>query len=1323
MNQPCGCCAGIEVVAPVPEANRPGLSAIAYRVGTHATFLESMLARLTSLGLKLRPEGVGSWLLSARDLIKPASLATKLKTPPDPLSAYLRGRLSEEAQALLDQYDGASAPSGWLETALVNDLNGLLQGASLYDPARFADVALPDEVWSLILQEPRGFDLTRLNRLLLEAAYPLELARSEVLYPLQGLTTRAPGDPSIALLDSWATVAGVLTFYQERIANEGYLQTATERRSILELSRLVGYRLRPGVAASVYLAFTVAEGFTGDIPAGTRAQSIPGAGELPQFFETSAPLGARDEWNSLEPRLTRPQVVTLQGDSGTDAATRGTLYFQGIATNLKTGDALLIAVGEDTGTVPAQQAVRFADTVDPQPDDKRTEVTLQPQPLPSPATVDTLLEVLTRYIVEASSVFSGSSLARQVVEILQGLKDSIPAHATTQAVVGLLASAQPQLQGKHAIAVRRRFTRLVPWIAGLMDDLTAIQQALAPGTSEAPATAGAAIALSIGLTSPLGNLGALLDSLARLPFQQPQDPTRLVRTVTRTFGSQADTAPRLLARFRPTAGPLLYSAWANADVPASQVQVYAARVKAGLFAANFAGAATYTQDTVTTPATGGQPRTTTTTGTTTFVAPTLANAWNGSGGNGLLDEANLPSAVALDSTYDQIKPGSWVAIDRPTLPAVDGDGPPRKITFHKVKAVKTVSMTTAGFTAKVTQLTVDPPWLSDVPDADPRGTLLQQPNVLRATVVYAQTEKLELAEEPLDTDVEGDTIELDRVYDGLESGRWLVVAGERTDIPSVTGVRSTELVMVAGVTQGTRSPGCARFPDGDTPFSEVHYTTPANTFGDRLVVGTLSLDPRSLLPSPPAVRFPNQRYCDQVELGPGVFADAYVPTDAELKGQFSAFAGLLVNPQNGLPFPNGRIPPAKSGSLWAWRISSEKFHTIITLANRLAYAYDASKVVIYGNVVKATHGQTLQEVLGNGDGSRALQTFTLHQKPVTYVSAPTPDGAESTLVARVNDVQWREVSSLAGLAPADRVYITQTDDEDRTSLIFGTGEHGARLPTGAANVKAVYRYGIGKAGNVKARQISQLATRPLGAKDVINPLPATGGADRDSRDQARRNAPLAVMALDRLVSTEDHADFARTFAGIGKAAAARLSDGRRQVVHVTIAGAEDIPIDINSDLYLNLVQALHLFGDSHQPVQVAVRRLKLLVASAGVRLRADYQWESVEPRIRGALLDALGFDRRELGQSAFSSELISAIQAVEGVAYVDLQIFDAVPEAITVEKLAGLAGSLTLRPFVEAELAHVDPAATEPSRRILPAELAILTPDIPDTLLLTEISP
>ena len=128
---------------------------------------------------------------------------------------------------------------------------------------------------------------------------------------LAALTTRDPGDPAIAMLDAGATLLDLLTFYQERIANEGYLRTAKERRSLIEMARLVGYRPRPGLSASVFLAFTVEQGGRLTIPKGTRAQSVPGQDELPQSFETSEPLEARAEWNLLNVRRTRPQLAPI----------------------------------------------------------------------------------------------------------------------------------------------------------------------------------------------------------------------------------------------------------------------------------------------------------------------------------------------------------------------------------------------------------------------------------------------------------------------------------------------------------------------------------------------------------------------------------------------------------------------------------------------------------------------------------------------------------------------------------------------------------------------------------------------------------------------------------------------------------------------------------------------------------------------------------------------------------------------------------------------------------------------------------------------------
>ena len=402
----------------------------------------------------------------------------------------------------------------------------------------------------------------------------------------------------------------------------------------------------------------------------------------------------------------------------------------------------------------------------------------------------------------------------------------------------------------------------------------------------------------------------------------------------------------------------------------------------------------------------------------------------------------------------------------------------------------------------------------------------------------------------------------------------------------------------------------------------------------------------------------------------------------------------------------------------------DKTHTFLTLAKPLAYCYKRETVTIYGNVVKATHGETRPEVLGSGDASKPAQAFALRQAPLTYLPAPTPAGAASTLCVRVNDVQWHETDTLAGLAPIDRKFVTQTDDDGKTTVIFGNGHNGARPPTGTENITAIYRSGIGEPGNVKAEQISLLVTRPRGVKAVTNPLLATGGADKDSRDQARQNVPLGLLALDRLISPRDYADFARTFAGIGKASAARLSDGRRLLVHVTIAGANDIPIDRYSDLYRNLFRALRDFGDPYLPLQVQERELLLLVIGAKVAVAPDYLWVLVEPKVRAALLDAFAFGRRDLGQDVTPSEVISVIQQVEGVGYVDLDYLRTIDQASAAAQVSPLDQADSLPPArITVELARANPARVSDPKvpGILPAQLALLSPDVTDTLILTEI--
>ncbi|HZP60128.1 MAG TPA: hypothetical protein VFB27_07355, partial [Opitutaceae bacterium] len=168
---------------------------------------------------------------------------------------------------------------------------------------------------------------------------------------LSGLRTRLDSDFSIALLDAWATVSDIISFYQERIANELYLRTAVDQRSVFDLAALVGYKPAPGAAASAYIAFTLNDA-TGSpesvlIPAGSRVQSVPGPGQKPQVFETSADLQALIEYNAIPAQTTLPWSFH-PGDTS--------MWLAGTTNNLQVGDSLLFVCAASD---PTQQFADF----------------------------------------------------------------------------------------------------------------------------------------------------------------------------------------------------------------------------------------------------------------------------------------------------------------------------------------------------------------------------------------------------------------------------------------------------------------------------------------------------------------------------------------------------------------------------------------------------------------------------------------------------------------------------------------------------------------------------------------------------------------------------------------------------------------------------------------------------------------------------------------------------------------------------------------------------------------------------------------------------
>jgi len=344
-------------------------------------------------------------------------------------------------------------------------------------------------------------------------------------------------------------------------------------------------------------------------------------------------------------------------------------------------------------------------------------------------------------------------------------------------------------------------------------------------------------------------------------------------------------------------------------------------------------------------------------------------------------------------------------------------------------------------------------------------------------------------------------------------------------------------------------------------------------------------------------------------------------------------------------------------------------------------SYRRDNLIIYGNVVHSTHGETVSEILGSGDGSKPNQSFKLKQTPaLTYTRSTAPSGAESSLQIRINDLLWHEVPSLFGRGPRERLFTTEMADDGSVTVRFGDGVRGARLPSGAQNVKATYRRGSGLDGLVKAGQLTSLLTRPPGLKSALNSLAAEGADEPESFANAQQNAPLTVLTLERVVSLEDYENFSRSYAGIAKALATWTWDGRTRGVFLTLAAP--LGAAVSNSLIADLITAIHASGDPFVPVRAVSYQKALFRISGKIKVDPDYEAEKVLAAANDTLRDAFSFAKRQFGQPVNLSEVIALVQAVAGVVAVDI------------DSLYRTGATVKLNSRLEAELPHGgDPAS------------------------------
>lgn len=939
------------------------------------------------------------------------------------------------------------------------------------------------------------------------------------------LTSRADDDMAIAGIDAWATLLDVISFYQERIINEGFLHTATERLSIVELAKHISYSPAPGVAAGTYLAFGMNESpgapLKALVPSGTKVQSIPEEDQMPQIFETTEQIEARVEWNAIK---LQSKKRVLPVDNPASQRSRK-IYLKGINTGLQPGDPLLIILKNAGGTI--KWDLLKIKTVVTDPIANNTKITWERE-FQTTTTNSITVEVNDPDVRIFALRQKASSFGYNASDF-----KTLPGNIKTEFLDHHLVVDYFNGQ-KFETHISRQLDSVIDhsWVAG-------------------------------GPAGLVNNFSAIWSGLILIPS-----------TGTYSFITESDDGVRLWIN-----NELMVNNWTNHGVTTDTKIVNLQGNKLYSICLHF-----YENDGNATirlkwrrpddvieiiPAEyffhqGDHPN---------WPGFTISQI---AGGNKMIE---------LDNVYQKIIKGSWLVMKRGGVKQI-----------YKVDAAEESAKEGFMLTAKTTKLTLLGENFLDAIDRH-----------VRDTVIFAQSELLELAEQPADdliTGPGGKQITLEKSIPDLPAKKTIIISGKRKRLeikPSGDGLLFT-----------------IKPPTGVNPFRQLKA-------GDSLII----------LKRP----------------GPAS-NDWSLKDNAGIEGTITATENQVTETAS------EKEDEMISEINFIDSVARNTNPTSLVLRDSISNIFDPSTMVIYANVAPSTHGETKNETLGSGDASQVFQKFELKQKPLTFISADTSTGISTTLQIRVNDILWKEAPSFYSVSPKEKVYVTSTNDAGIVTVMFGDGITGSKLPTGTENIKANYRIGIGSAGILKTNQLSMLMTPRLGVNKVSNPLPSSGAADPEGRDKARQNAPLTVLTLDRIVSAADFEYFTSAFAGIGKARADILWNGEQQIVYITIAGADKKPVPEGSPQYESLLKAIQNSGHSNHTIKIGNFSPLSFSVNAGVQIDTRYDFVLVQKNITEALKSTFSFEARNFGQDVTPAEVIAVIQSIEGVVFTDLNFLN-----------------------------------------------------------------
>lgn len=397
--------------------------------------------------------------------------------------------------------------------------------------------------------------------------------------------------------------------------------------------------------------------------------------------------------------------------------------------------------------------------------------------------------------------------------------------------------------------------------------------------------------------------------------------------------------------------------------------------------------------------------------------------------------------------------------------------------------------------------------------------------------------------------------------------------------------------------------------------------------------------------------------------GDRIAQEAYLGTASQRSSLLGIAELLGYTPSNGLP-ATGTVTfvtsnPGVAKLVPAGTQVATEF--ITTLDSVVTYETDE-------DVTVGANGATVTVGVTQGITKSMVQigtSFGVPEQSFRLPNMPIIDGSVRLFVEdATGTTEWTEIAHLIDATPSEQVFATRTDDIGATWVLLGDNVSG-RIPSTGLNIYATYRVGGGEFGNVAAGSVRSIVSSSLTGvsihriENVYQSSEMSGGADAESNESIRRNAPRAFRTQQRLVTLQDFADAALATPGVSRAKA--LANHYTSVtVYVTGPGGAQPTTTLKNSVYEALT-ARSLAGVSVTIAGPEVIKVNFGVASGNQQVKVEvaprFSRTTVTNEVKKALQRVLSVTRTDFGMRLTLADVYAELKTVPGLQYVSIPMF------------------------------------------------------------------